>query len=475
MKNNCIIGRKNACHELERMLLEKEAALVIVTGRRRVGKTFLINEFFNNKFTFKITGDYKKSRLEQITSFFAELKTKTGKEYEPTSYWPKAFELLREYLDTLSQRERKVIFFDEFPWLDSQNSGFLTSFEYFWNHYLSTQKNLLFIICGSASSWIENKIVKNKGGLYNRHTSKIHLYPFDLKETEQYLNSRNIHWSKYDIASLYMITGGIPYYLRMIDSSLSLGGNIDRLFFAKDALLKDEFETLFKTLFTKSEQYVEIAKCLSKFRLGLTREEIAKKLKIALNGDLSDKLDKMIQSGFVNAIDVRNGKKRVQYVLSDYFSLFYLHFINGKNGVDHHFWSKSFDLPSIRAWKGLAFEQLCFDHIDNIKKALGISGVLSEEYSWQYLGSEEENGAQIDMIIQRRDRTINICEMKFVNEEYSVSKDYYFSLMNKTNKFIEFANKRDTIQLTLVTTYGLKLGKYSNCINSIVTLDDLFE
>lgn len=474
MKND-IVGRKRAIHLLTNALNEKDASLVIVTGRRRVGKTFLVNNVFDNDFVFKITGDYQKNKEEQLLNFTDELKRKWKKNFKKPADWREAFNFLREYIDSLSIDSKKVIFFDEFPWLDNHSSGFLGAFEYFWNDYASSKKNLLFIICGSASSWIEDKIINNKGGLYNRHARKIHLSSFTLKETEDYLLSRNIDWSRYDIAITYMILGGIPYYLRLLDNELSLGQNIDNLFFAKDADLKDEFQTLFRTLFTSSVQNMEIVKTLSKARYGLTREEIASSLNIPLNGDLSKKLDNLSITGFVTPIDVRNGKKRTVYRLSDYFSSFYLRFIEGNNGVDNHYWSKSSDNPSVNAWKGLVFESLCFDHIEQIKKALGINGVISENFSWSHKADEVSAGAQIDLVLKRRDKVTNLCEIKFVNGVYEIDKDYNLSLENKKLTYRNVTSSKDTIQMTFISTYGIKVNKYSSVVTNSITLDDLFE
>lgn len=470
-----IIGRKKQLKQLESCLKEKEASLVIVTGRRRVGKTYFINEAFDKEFDFKVTGDYNSNTISQLTNFAYELRRKMPEFSSLPTSWTEAFEYLRMYLSILPKDKRKVVFFDEFPWLDNHASGFLNAFIHFWNDYGNTVDYLTFIICGSSSSWIEDKIINNKGGLYNRHSLKIKLYPFNLSETEEYLISRGINWSRYDIVTAYMALGGIPYYLHLLDPSCSVGENIDNLFFAKDAMLKDEFHLLFRTLFTNSESYVKVVKALFKKKSGLTREEIADIGDITLNGDLSKVLTNLTITGFINRIELRNGKKRIAYYLSDYFTLFYLYFIDNKVSKDSHYWSKSSDNPSTNAWKGLCFEKICFDHIDQIKDVIGISGVITENFSYIYHGDEENRGTQIDMVIKRRDRTSNICEMKFVANEFNIDKDYYLKLQNKKDIYRQLTKTKDTIQMTLVTTYGLVENKYSNIFNNVVTLDDLFD
>ena len=430
MKNR-IIGRKKSIHQLKNCLNDKEASLVVVTGRRRVGKTYLVNNVFDEDFAFKVTGDYLGSKEVQLNNFVNELNRRWNRSLAVPKNWYDAFSLLRDYLESLEKNKKHIFFFDELPWLDTHSSGFLDAFEYFWNDYASAKSNLLLIVCGSSSSWIEDKIINNKGGLYKRYTQKITLLPFTLKECKEYLEYKGIHWSNYDIATIYMILGGIPYYLRLLDGSLSLGQNVDELFFTKDAALKNEFALLFRTLFSGSKQYVDIVKALANKKNGLSRDEISKKLNVANNGDLSEKIDNLCITGFVAPFDARNGRKGVRYRLSDYFSAFYLKFVDGSNGVDEHYWSKSSDNPSVIAWKGLTFENLCFDHIENIKDVLGIKGVITESFSWSH-ASANGRGAQIDLVIKRRDRVTNICEINTLNDLKEAFDRDYVSHFGKT-------------------------------------------
>ena len=469
-----IIGREKEINRLNRVLDENEAQLVIVYGRRRVGKTYLINEYFDENFDFRFTGSFDQSTTNQLKNFKMELKRYSGKDIAEIKDWTEAFFALRDYLEGLGNDRKHIVFFDEMPWMDRQKSGFLPAFEWFWNSWGSSRKNLVFIVCGSATSWMTEKIDKNKGGLFNRHTCRLYLEPFSLLETEKYLESRNIFWSRYDITQCYMIMGGIPYYLRLLNRELSLNENIDQLFFSKKAELWNEFDLLYHTLFSNSEPYIRIVEVLSKKRYGLKREEIIKSTALPGNGVLSKMLSNLENSGFIRIHNTfGNKKKERRYQLCDYFTVFYFRFIKDNYGKEEHFWSNMTDNPSRTAWTGLTFEQVCNDHVAQIKHKLEIAGVLSEVSSWKKDGSSDD-GAQIDLIIDRRDRVINLCEIKFTTKEFEISKDYDLNLKNKVELFKESTGTKSTLQLTMITTYGIKRNKYSNYVSKEICLDDLF-
>ena len=450
--------------------------LIIVYGRRRVGKTFLINEYFGNSFEFKLTGAYDQSKDIQLRNFTSELNRKSKKEWTVPKDWIQAFEMLRSYLEGLPETDKHVVFFDEMPWLDTHKSGFVPAFEWFWNDWASTQDNLVFIVCGSATSWMTDKLSNNKGGLFNRQTCRLYLEPFNLKETEEYLESRGISWSRYDIAECYMIMGGIPYYLSLLDSELSLSQNVDNLFFRKKAELWDEFKHLYNTLFTNGDNYIKVVETLSSKNGGLTRKELSENTGLPANGSLTKILSNLAESGFIRMSSFYGRKKKeIVYQLTDYYTWFYLRFVKDNYGKDEHFWSNAIDNPKRRSWAGLTFEQLCKDHIPQIKNRLGISGVLSEESVWFYRGeSEGEKGAQIDLLIDRRDRVINICEIKFSIGEYTIDADYELALRTKAETFRNVTSCRKTLQMIMITTYGVKKNKHSSIVQNEVVLDDLF-
>ncbi len=355
-------------------------------------------------------------------------------------------------------------------------TDFLTALEWFWNGWGSAIHNLVFIVCGSATTWITSKLLHNIGGLYNRATARIYLHPFTLHETEQYLLANNIRWSHYETVECYMVMGGIPYYLRQIDPSQSYMQNIDRLFFAKKAVLWDVFHNLYRTLFSNAETYERIVETLARKRIGLTRREIAQNTGLPANGSLTTMLENLADSDFIRLYNYYGSRKRdTLYQLADYYTLFYLHFIKDRHGLDEHFWTNTIDNPARRAWAGYAFEQVCKDHLAQVKRKLGIGAVLSQYSSW-FGKNEDDRGAEIDLVIERRDNVINLCEMKFSIKEFVIDKDYDMALRNKIGAFryaTKTANK--ALHLTFITTYGVKQGMYSSIVQSQVTMDDLFE
>ncbi len=473
-----IIGRTREYTRLDKCMREDIAQLVLVYGRRRVGKTFLINQYFGNTFAFKLTGAYNKPKTDQLEAFINELNRKTHRKIPAPKNWTDAFELLREYIESLDPEKKCVVFFDEMPWLDTHRSGFLSAFEYFWNDFGSSVDNLVFIVCGSATSWLVDNIEHNKGGLFNRQTCKLFLEPFSLCETEEYLISKGIHWSRYDITECYMIMGGIPYYLSLLDKELSYLQNVDYLFFRKKAELWDEFDHLYNTLFSQGENYISVVYELSKKKNGLTREDISKKTGIALNGVLSKIIKNLVDAGFVRENQFFGKKKKdTLYQLADYYSSFYFNYIRDNKGRDEHYWSNMLDAPVRKTWAGNMFEQVCKDHIGQIKQKIGILGILSGESVW-FVKSDKKlgtAGTQIDLIIDRRDRVINLCEMKFSLSEFTIDKDYDEKLRKRIETFRKKTRTKKAIQIIFVATYGVEANPYSGIVQKQVVLDDLFK
>ena len=476
MSRELIVSREKEIRQLQECFESKESQLVLVYGRRRVGKSFLINQFFDERFDFKLVGDNRLNKEEQLYNFYDELSRQSGRDVKVPESWRKAFFQLRDYLDGFRDDEKHVVFFDEMPWLDNQKSGFLAAFEYFWNSFGASKNNLMLIVCGSATSWLVDNFDHNKGGLFNRQNCRIYLEPFNLYESEKYLvEKKGINWSRPDICECYMALGGIPYYLNLLSKRLSYSANIDNLFFKKRGALWDEFDHLYKTLFSKSDSYIKIVETLFTKRMGMPKKELLEKSKLPDNSFFTAMLRNLEDSGFIRTYRYFGNKKRgAFYQLSDYFSLFYLKFVKGNYGTDEEFWSHNIGSPSRKAWAGLTFEQVCKDHIRQIKRKLSIGGISSEESSWIVQADDEHDGAQIDMLIDRKDRIIDLCEMKFSEKEFTISKDYDAELRNKIGVFKEVTGTKKAVQLIMVTTFGVKQNAYSSIVQDEVTLDDLF-
>jgi len=469
-----IIGRKTEIIRLTEYVNSGKAELVVVYGRRRVGKTFLIKRFFNEKFTFYLSGAENTSKKQQLFNFTAALNNCSGKENPVVEDWQSAFLQLEQYLRNIKVKGRKIIFIDELPWLDNAKSGFLSAFEHFWNTFASSQKEIFLVICGSATSWIMNNIIKNRGGLHNRVTRQILLEPFTLNETEQFLKSKKIMLSRFQIAECYMILGGIPYYLEQLEKSLSLSQNIDNLFFKKNAPLRDEYSKLYSSLFKSPKKYLQIIEVLAKKRKGLTRDEIVKFSKISNGGGLTTMLEELELCGFISInTNFSTKKNRQLYQLTDFYSLFYLNFEKNKRGTGSDYWSSLIDTGTHKAWTGYSFELLCQTHISQIKRALSIGGVVSYTSGWR--SKNAKNGTQIDFLIDRNDNIINLFEIKYSTKEFVITKSYDENLRNKRGVFIEETNTKKSVHVTMITIYGIKHNEYWNNIQSEVLLDDLFD
>ncbi len=470
-----LIARSAEIRRLQNCLNDSRPQLIILYGRRRVGKTYLINSFFGGRFDFKMTGAYQESRETQLRNFAEELSYQTKETFDPPKDWIAAFWLLRRYLADLPKDEKHIVFFDELPWMDTPSSGFLPAFEHFWNDFGSSLDNLVFVVCGSAASWMTKNIAQNKGGLFNRQTCSIYLQPFTLKETEDYLHAKGIEWSRYDIVECYMILGGIPFYLSLLEADRSLTENIDNLFFRKRAELWNEFDQLYRTLFGNSDPYIRIVEVLSGKRSGLTRNEIIQAAALPDNGALTRMLGNLESSGFLR-VSASYGKRKREmlYQLCDYYSLFWFRFLKDYRGRDEHYWTNSYGSPEKRVWAGLTFEQVVKDHIGQVKQALGIAGVLSEESAWAVKGTGSASGAQIDLIIDRRDHVTDLCEIKYSEKEYEIDKAYDMNLRSKREAFRESTHTTKTLRIVMITTYGVVRNKYSGIVSNQVVLDDLF-
>ena len=468
---NTIIGRKHEQDILAKCVESNKAELIAVYGRRRIGKTYLVKQFFSESFDFYVTGVYQVSRSEQLKIWQEQLKKYSGNKRARPKDWFDAFNQLREYLETLGNERRIIIFIDELPWLDTPKSGFIRALELFWNSWAAEQKNLKLIVCGSATTWMTNKLLGDKGGLHNRVTRPIRLAPFTLKETEEYLRSNGIDWERRDILEAYMILGGTPYYLSLLRSELTLWQNIDEAFFSQDAALRTEYGFLFKSLFSDASLYRRIVEALATKLKGMTRTELVDLLKITDNGSISEALDNLVKCDFLRRYQAFGKKGRdMLYQLSDMYTLFYLRFVKDYHGLNEHFWS-NMDAARRNVWSGYAFEQVCILHVNQIRKALGISGIASDVCSWTY--RDKNQSAQIDLIIDRADKAIDLCEIKYSDHEYELKKDYAEWLRERKELFRRVTGTTKTLRLTMIASSGVKQNSYTSTLQGRLSLDDL--
>ena len=469
-----VIGREKEIALLNQRLDSPKSEFVALYGRRRVGKTFLVKSVYEGQFTFQLTGIAQAIFKDQLTNFnMAMRKQYPDKVRTVATNWMEAFQQISEIVEK-SKQKKKVIFIDELPWFDTARSRFIQALEHFWNSWASTRRDVLLVVCGSAASWMINSLINNRGGLHNRVTQKIKIEPFSLRECEDFLKYKKIILDKYQLVQLYMVLGGIPFYWDAIEKGLSTPQNINRLCFEPNGLLMGEFNNLFKSLFTRAERHETIVSALAKKSKGLTRDEISVESKHPTGGSLTRLLEELEESGFIRRY-VPFGKKARNslYQLCDFFSLFHLKFIKGQKSFDKNHWLKMIDSPKHRAWSGYAFEQVCLAHIPEIKKALGISGIETNTSSWR--SSQSKDGAQIDLVIDRRDGVINVCEMKFSMEQFIIDKKYEGELRNKIGAFKAETQTKKSVFTTMITTYGLQNNPYSGNIQNDLNMNVLFE
>lgn len=471
-----LIGRKKEQGQLLDAMREEDSMFVAVYGRRRVGKTYLVRETFNNDFTFYHTGLAKSPMKNQLAAWRLSLKEYGIEKPTLPKTWLDAFDMLKEVIRH-SEQQKKIIFIDEMPWMDTQRSGFLSAIENFWNGWASARKDVMLIICGSATSWIINKVIKNHGGLHNRVNTKIHLQPFTLHECEAYAEHRKLGMNRKQIMEGYMVMGGIPFYWSKLRRDSSLAQNIDSLFFNPDGELVGEFNELYASLFKNPSPYIKVVNTLGTKRIGMTREELINEGHISDNGKLSEILEDLEACGFIRKYKAFGQKaKGALFQLIDSYTLFYYKFIRHNKQDDEHFWSSQISSPVYYNWCGLAFERICLLHITQIKKALGIIGTISTVCSWQSNKSNgEKKGAQIDLLIDRNDGVIDVCEMKYTKEPYEMDAIEEEKIQNRRSRFIEDSGTDKAIHLVLVAATGVKRNCYSDEFQSVITADSLFE
>ena len=471
-----LIGRKNEIELLKEALTSGEAEMVSIIGRRRVGKTFLVQEVYQKNIVFEISGIQDASRNEQlrnfnerIIEFFPDAEAKVPKD------WLEAFFVLIRLLRAQKTKKKRVVFFDEVPWMATHKSGFLKGLSHFWNSW-AVRQNIVVVLCGSAASWMINKVLKNKGGLHNRVTRRIRLQAFTLAETKAYLESRAVKFDHYQLLQLYMVMGGIPHYLKELKAGRSAVQNINRICFSKGGLLRDEFLSLYPALFQHADYHILIIRALATKQSGMTRNELLETAKLPDGGRITQVLDELYQSGFIAGYPAFGKRKKGQvYRLVDEYSLFYLRFIE-KNLKNPPTWDSLSQTQAYKIWCGYAYENICLKHIHFIKKGLEIGAIYTTTSSFLKQGTRQEAGTQIDLVIDRNDHVINLCEVKFYNVPFTVSKEYAEKLREKIRIFQESTKTKKQVQLVLITTFGLKHNKHSlGLVQADLDMDVFFE
>ena len=460
----------------QKKLLDAERSLksefVAVFGRRRVGKTYLIRETFKDRLCFYHTGLANAPMSRQLAEFKKSLCQYGNGKFKTPKDWYESFDLLRQVIES-SSSAKKIVFLDELPWMDTAKSGFVSALEHFWNGWASGRTDVVLIVCGSATSWIINKVLNDHGGLHNRVTKRIPLKPFTLLECENFARQQGVVLKRLQLLEYYMIFGGIPYYWEQIERGESVSQCVDRVLFSEDGELHHEFDRLYASLFKKPAAYIAIVTALGSRKIGMSREELARCAKQKLNGRFGERLLELEQCGFIRKYAPPGRVTRDSvYQLIDNFTLFHFKFLDGRNTTADE-WSHVSGSQTGRIWCGLAFERVCLQHVDQIKSALGIADVRTEAFGWQ-TSDAETGGAQVDLVLSRDDRVINLCEMKYVNAQFVISESYEQDLLNKVDAYQRETKTESSILLTMITARGVKPNSHSDCVQKELVAEDLF-
>ena len=471
-----IVGRKEQLAQIGTLLSSKKAEFVAVTGRRRVGKTFLIDQGFEGHICFQMTGIQNADLKAQLENFSRKLMIHSQLPFilTPPKDWGEAFFQLRSYLEQQPKTQKQVIFLDELPWMNTAKSGFLQQLAHFWNDYLSKQSHFILIVCGSASSWLVNNITNDKGGLHNRLTATIHLQPFTLSETKAFLEAKGIINPLQEIAKLYMVLGGIPYYLDDIQNHESNDQAIERMCFSENGKLKNEYNNLYKALFANPENHEKIVEALAGGQKGMLRSQIIEKSKVQDGGPFNRAMNDLLSCGFIITIAQYGRKKREErYLLNDEFSNFYHQFMKKNQRYTAGMWTQLAQNQRFKIWLGYAFERLVLRHIPKLKQQLGIASVYTEIYNL-YPSNEDDKAMQVDLLLDRKDNVVNFCEIKNYDAQFKITKDFYEKTLQKLDYFRSIAPQKQVIY-TLITNKAIVVNEYStSLIGQTVTLSELF-
>lgn len=488
-KRTEVVGRQEERCILEKCFQSNSPEFIAIYGRRRVGKTHLVKKFFRKKscYFFSVTGIHKGSMKQQLTEFSKEMSNVFfhGARVKGEISWFDAFGLLTQSIQGQVPKNKKVVlFFDEFPWMATPRSKLLQALEYYWNQKWSEDSRIKLIICGSAASWIIKNIINNKGGLHNRLTRTILLEPMNLRDSKSLLQSMGVKLNNQQLAQLYMVTGGVPYYLSQVPVGLSETQIVEKLAFTKNGLFLTEFEKLYSSLFDKAELYIDIVRAIASQRYGIDQKTLFKKIKsVSGGGTISKKLKELEESGFIiSFISFQNRKKGIYYKVIDEFTLFYLYWIEpikltlSKKGLRKGYWDKTRQTSSWSSWSGYAYEALCYKHLFQISTALELSPTALPS-TWRYSPKKgaEDSGAQIDLLFDRDDNAITICEIKFTKTPLVIDKDYAKKIQKKMEVFQKKTKTEKQLFFAIVSANGLKKTMYSEeLIDAVVTLSDLF-
>lgn len=472
------IGRTHELKLLRELTFKggSSSRLTVLYGRRRVGKTRLVEESFKDLPLLKFEGLEGQSTAAQQREFLRCLAEISGKqEYRliRTTQWTDLLILLADFISDRYKGRPVVVFLDEFQWLAAGRTKLVSSLKYVWDNHLKKMKNLHLILCGSICSFLVNKIIHSRA-LYGRIDLELHLEPLTLPEITALFHPRR---SLREVVELYMAVGGVPQYLERIDPAQSVRLNLERLCFSRGGYLVDEFDRIFVSHFGTNQHFRKILSVLAK-KAFASREQLQKACHLASGGRITEYLDDLELAGFIESyrpVDKPEATKIRRFRIADPYLLFYFQFIHPSIRKINRTGSKAFFknyVPDNRydVWRGYAFESICIKHSQLISEILGFGAVQFESGSW-FSRSSNAEVSQIDLVFLRADKVVTICEIKF--RERKIGKGVISEVERKCKAFPN--PKGWTIETVLITasppTKDLANERY---FNRILLLEDLF-
>lgn len=466
------VGRELELKKLRAIGEADEPSIVVVYGRRRVGKTELLEQAFRHRNILKFEGIEGLSEKDQYANAMRQLAKYVGEDLltkvQITS-WSEFFDLVARY----TKEGTWTIYLEELQWLANYESKLLSELKYAWDNQFRRNPKLLLILCGSAPSFMLEKVVHSKA-LYNRSQHEIHLQELSISETKLFLKNR----SDREIFNAYLSVGGIPEYLKWVDKESSVFQGLCTHAFTSGSFFSREFEKIFTSSLANNKHYREIIETLSRCKF-LSREELAEKLKLTSGGTLSILLTDLEKCGFISKYcpyNLSNSSNVIRYAIADNYLHFYFNFIRPiqskiENGDYNEVPQSAIKMDSYAKWLGFAFERWCRKYSRVIAKILGFSGVQYRSGAYfSRATNKKDPGYQIDLVFDRADKVYTICEMKYLQSPAGIKV-----IGDMERKLSFFPNKgKNTIHKVLICNEGADTAVLNRVyFDHVITYKDL--
>ena len=484
-KNQRFIGREDKLGRFKAAEDEEEAAVIIVYGRRRIGKTELIEQHFRTRNLLKFEGIQPDPKLSHaaVREYEIGLVLSQLAEYAEAPHfarlkferWKEIFDLLASLIATGSW----TLYFEEVQWLANYHPEFFAELKSVWDNQLRHNKDLIIVLCGSSPSFISGQLIASQA-FYSRTNEEILLRELSLQETRSFLGE---HRSLYEVLLGYLTVGGVPGYLKYLAKESSVLLSLCKHSFLPNAYFLRDAKRVFVSSLRTNSHFEATIHYLSKKKYA-TREEIARNLKIKAGGSLTELLNELEACAFIERytpVHLSENSTVVRYCISDNYLQFYYKFIaplrkDIEQGAFQEHPTAALEKESFQKWLGFAFQRFCRTHHQHIARILGFSGIKYQAGAYFHRDHlKKGQGFQIDLLFIRADHVITVCEVRYSQTRISTK------IINELERKISFLRehfqkaKHATIERVLITTEGaddtLTARAY---LDRVITLEDLF-